>query len=303
MSNFIVTTSINNVTKAIRLYDNMKNWNLIVVGDLKTPKNYKLKNGIYLSPNDQIKIDKKLSKLIPWNCIQRRNFGFILAKKLGAKIVASIDDDNIPKKDWGKNLYLKKKTVANKFLTKQMVFDPISPTNHNDLWHRGFPLQLIRGKNKIIKKRGTINPHVQADFWDEDPDVDAVQRLITNTKTKFSKKPFPFFSNKISPFNSQNTFISVEALKDYFMFPYIGRMDDIWGAYYLLSKGYKVIFGKASVIQKRNIHDYTKDFEKEILGYINNLELVKDIKKNSENISKYLPKKSYQAFKQYQKNF
>ena len=184
-----------------------------------------------------------------------------------------------------------------------MVFDPISPTNHNDLWHRGFPLQLIRGKNKIIKKRGTITPHVQADFWDEDPDVDAVQRLITNTKTKFSKKPFPFFSNKISPFNSQNTFISVEALKDYFMFPYIGRMDDIWGAYYLLSKGYKVIFGKASVIQKRNIHDYTKDFEKEVLGYIKNLELVKDIKKNSENISKYLPKKSYQAFKQYQKNF
>ena len=164
MSNFIVTTSINNVTKAIKLYDNMKNWKLIVVGDLKTPKNYKLKNGIYLSPNDQIKIDKKLSKLIPWNCIQRRNFGFILAKKLGAKIVASIDDDNIPKKNWGKNLYLKKKTIANKFSTKQMVFDPISPTNHNDLWHRGFPLQLIRGKNKIIKKRGTITPHVQADF-------------------------------------------------------------------------------------------------------------------------------------------
>ena len=74
-----------------------------------------------------------------------------------------------------------------------MVFDPISPTNHNDLWHRGFPLQLIRGKNKIIKKRGTITPHVQADFWDEDPDVDAVQRLITNTKTKFSKTFSIFF--------------------------------------------------------------------------------------------------------------
>jgi len=303
MSNFIVTTTINNVTRAIRLYDQMKDWKLIVVGDLKTPKNYKLKNGIYISPKDQIKIDSKLSKLTSWNCIQRRNFGFILAKRLGAKIVASVDDDNIPKKNWGKNILLNKKIKINKFLTKEMVFDPMSPTNHNDLWHRGFPLQLIKKKNQIIKTRGQITPDIQADFWDEDPDVDAIQRLITNTKTKFSTKNFPFFSNKISPFNSQNTFISIKALKNYFMFPHIGRMDDIWGAYYLLSKGYKVIFSKASVVQKRNIHDYTKDFEKEILGYLHNLELIKNIKKNPENIKKYLPKNSYLALKQYQKNF
>ena len=43
MSNFIVTTSINNVTKAIKLYDNMKNWKLIVVGDLKHQKTISLK--------------------------------------------------------------------------------------------------------------------------------------------------------------------------------------------------------------------------------------------------------------------
>ncbi len=83
MSNFIVTTTINPVTEAISKYDNLKNWKLIVVGDIKTPKNYKLKNGIYLPPKDQIKIDNKLSDLIPWNSIQRRNFGFILAKKYG----------------------------------------------------------------------------------------------------------------------------------------------------------------------------------------------------------------------------
>ena len=35
---------------------------------------YKLKNGIYLSVKDQELIDKKLSDIIGWNCIERRNF-------------------------------------------------------------------------------------------------------------------------------------------------------------------------------------------------------------------------------------
>ena len=61
--NLIISTSINHPTKAIKKFDNFKNWKLIVIGDKKTPKNYKLKNGIYVSPNDQVKIDKKLSNV------------------------------------------------------------------------------------------------------------------------------------------------------------------------------------------------------------------------------------------------
>ena len=61
LKKFIVCTSINKPTEAIKKFDSMKDWQLIVVGDKKTPKNYKLKNGIYLSPKKQEKIDKKLS--------------------------------------------------------------------------------------------------------------------------------------------------------------------------------------------------------------------------------------------------
>ena len=58
MKKYIVTTTINEPTEAIKKFDNLKDWNLIVAGDLKTPKNYKLKNGTYLSPKDQDKINK-----------------------------------------------------------------------------------------------------------------------------------------------------------------------------------------------------------------------------------------------------
>ena len=53
LKKFIVCTSINKPTLAIKKFDYMRDWKLIVVGDKKTPKNYKLKNGVYLSPKNK----------------------------------------------------------------------------------------------------------------------------------------------------------------------------------------------------------------------------------------------------------
>jgi hypothetical protein len=71
----------------------------------------------------------------------------------------------------------------------------------------------------------------------------------------------------------------------------------------VLSRGFKVIYNKPSVIQKRNKHDLTKDMVKEFIGYENNLELIKDLKKNINNINNYIPKKARLAFLRYQKHF
>ena len=120
---------------------------------------------------------------------------------------------------------------------------------------------------------------------------------------KFKSNFFPIASNKISPFNSQNTFISKRVLPYYFLFPHIGRMDDIWASYYVISKGFKVIYNKASVYQERNKHDLTKDMSNEIIGYKYNLNLIKDMKKNINNIFSYMPKKSKLAFIRFQKHF
>ena len=60
LKKYIVCTSINKPTLAVKKFDQMRDWNLVIVGDKKTPKNYKLKKGVYLSPKKQEKIDKKL---------------------------------------------------------------------------------------------------------------------------------------------------------------------------------------------------------------------------------------------------
>ena len=303
LKKFIVCTSINKPTLAVKKFDLMKDWNLVIVGDKKTPKNYKLKNGVYLSPKKQEKIDKKLSDLIGWNCIQRRNFGILYAWKNGADIVAVVDDDNIPYKNWGKNLLINNKTKVNFYKTNALAFDPISVTNHKNLWHRGFPIQILDRRNNVKKQQKIIKPDIQADFWNGDPDIDAICRMEHHPICKFKDKYFPLASNKVSPFNSQNTFISKKVLPHYFLFPHIGRMDDIWASFYVLSKGFMVVYNKASVFQKRNEHDLTKDMLKEFIGYENNLNLIKDLKKNINNINSYIPERSRLAFLRYQTHF
>ena len=108
-----------------------------------------------------------------------------------------------------------------------------------------------------------------------------------------------FTSNKISPFNSQNTILSKKIAPDYFLFPHIGRMDDIWASYYVQSLGHRVIYTKASVYQDRNAHNLIEDLKKEYLGYENNLDLVNQIVKNPNNIIKYLPPRAVEAWDLY----
>lgn len=301
---FIISTTINSPTEAIKRFDNMNDWKLIVVGDKKTPKNFKLKNGIYLSPNDQIRIDSKLSKLIGWNCIERRNFGLIYAKKCGAKIIALVDDDNIPYKNWGKNLHVGKKINIKYYNTSQPVFDPIYQTKYKYLWHRGFPIQYLDERENLKHSYKKLKVDVQADFWDGDPDIDAIARIMHKPKCKFNKKNFPFSSSAISPFNSQNTFLNASLLKYYFLFPDQGRMHDIWASYYLqYKKKINIIYEKPSVIQKRNLHDLSVDLKKEFIGIKYNAKIIEKMSKKQFKLSKFFTKKAINSYNLYLKHF
>ena len=299
---YIITTTINNPTEAIHKFDNMQDWKLIVIGDKKTPSDYKLTNGIYLNPEDQEKYDKDLSDAIGWNCIQRRNFGLLKAFELGAELIATIDDDNIPLDNWGKNIMVSQDIELDYYKTKEIAFDPISVTNYPNLWHRGFPLQLL-SKRKTNKTREKICPDIQADFWNGDPDIDAICRMEHRPECKFENNVFPFSSNKFSPFNSQNTFLTKKIIKNYFLFPHIGRMDDIWASYYVESLGFKVVYNHPTVYQDRNEHDLTIDLKKEVIGYENNLKLLNELSSNPSNILNFIPERSRDAFNLYQRHF
>jgi len=291
------------MTKALRSFQGFTEWDLIVVGDKKTPLPYVLERGIYLSPNMQEDFDKELSDAIGWNCIQRRNFGLLWAHQMGAEIIATVDDDNIPYAHWGSHLLLRKDVPVRYYETNLPVFDPVGATNMKHLWHRGYPLELIAQRDYTKPATKTICPDIQADFWNGDPDIDAVCRMEHRPLCTFDDAYFPLASHAFSPFNSQNTFITKDVLPHYFLFPHIGRMDDIWASYYVESLGFKVVYQKPSVFQERNVHNPIKDMKAEYIGYENNLALVEDLKIDPDRINKYLPELSIKAFELYQRHF
>ena len=195
----IVTTTINPPTEAIEKFQSMPDWDLVVIGDKKTPSDYRLNRGIYVSPEEQEKYDPALSAAIGWNCIQRRSFGFLWAKDMQADVVAAVDDDNIPLAGWGENLLVGSEVKVHYYETDLPAFDPVGATNHGHLWHRGFPLQLLSKRDYTRKKRKTVRVDVQADFWNGDPDIDAFCRMEHAPECTFAPDCFPMAANKLGP--------------------------------------------------------------------------------------------------------
>ena len=300
---FIVTTTIYPVSKALQQFQKLLDWELIVVGDKKTPRDFRLERGVYLSPDDQERYDRQLSDAIGWNCIQRRNFGFLWAFDHGADIVATVDDDNLPDETWGQDLLVGKEVMVDFFETDAPCFDPVGATNHKHLWHRGFPLQLVAGRDYSKKSKKLVRCDIQADFWNGDPDVDAIARMIYRPDCLFDATCFPMASSAISPFNSQNTFLSRDCLRNYWVMPHVGRMDDIWPSFYLQSLGKKVVYHRPTVRQLRNPHDLKKDLMAEYRGYENNLDLLQQIATDPNAIWKFMPAESVRAFELYQAHF
>jgi len=287
-SKFIVITTIYSPSIATKRFCGMKGWQVIIVGDRKTPHDeYQNLDCIYLLPEEQEFKYPELSAAIGWNTIQRRNIGFVEAYRRGAEVVATVDDDNIPLDDWGTDLYVGKEVEADLFEPTDDIFDPLSVTKNNHLWHRGFPLEYLARKNEVVAcgttKRKVL---IQADLWNGDPDVDAMARLVHRPEVTFDEITRPYCSNRISPFNSQNTFLAREVIPFYAMFPDVGRMDDIWASYFVQTLfPDSLIYNRASVYQDRNEQDLITNLENEILGYRQTLPLVRAWQKQTTGLS------------------
>jgi hypothetical protein len=271
MKKFLIITSIFEPNKAIEEFAKYQDWNFVVVGDKKTPKKWGFKNVKYLSPNDQEKLGYEVLNFLPWNHYSRKIIGYLYAIQNGAELIAESDDDNIPYKNWdqipsfgGVHELIKGGDFVNmyKFFTKEHI------------WPRGFPLdKVLKDDNRKIKKQD-----VKVGVWqflaDDEPDVDAIYRLTINKQVKFDERaPLVLGKGTYCPFNSQNTFFKKEFFPLLYMPGYTTpRFTDILRGLVaqpiLNTFNHHLGFGKATVYQERNEHDFLKDFESEIPCYL-----------------------------------
>lgn len=309
MKKIIVTTTINAPTEAIRKYDAMEDWKLLVVMDRQTPIDYKLDRGEVIRTDYILAKYRELVNLIGWNSVRLgRMVAFIEAYKLGADILASIDDDCIPDDNWGKDVVLGEEIEAREYVGHDLCFDPFIDGSFINIRHRGYPLEL-ESRSLGGWKTAKIVPLVREDHCNGDSDYNAIDRLTDFIEYYESNNPTPYFADCFSPINTQNTFIHRSAIKDFYAnIPFIGRADDIWAGYIFQALHPRsTVYGSPSATheQERSVQSLVNDLEVEIFMYRNTLGFLKAINRfGLERAMKaYLPEKSIQAINLYRSYF
>lgn len=293
---FLVITSIFEPTEAVKKFARIKDWQLIVVGDKKSPAKWEYPGVIYLGPEDQQKLGYKVLGHLPWNHYCRKIVGYLYAISQGAEVIADSDDDNEPLASWPS---LPEAGARQTQLSGQKFVNIYKHFTKEFIWPRGYPLDRILSNEVPAEAKVAADVGIWQFLANEDPDVDAIYRLTKNQLVTFDENP-PVVLSKgtVCPFNSQNTIFTKEVFPLLYLPAYVTfRFTDILRglvAQPLLWQQDKLLgFGPATVVQKRNPHNYLKDFESEIPVYLHSERVVNTTnealsKSSSKTITKQL---------------
>lgn len=297
MSSAIVTTTINipqlldDYCRDARQYGH-EDVVLYVIGDQKTPAvagefcaGLQKRYGYtvhYLGIKDQLVYLANYPRLrdhLPFNSIQRRNIGLFAAYASGADVIITIDDDNfLVEEDFvGQHSVVGTEQEIPSVSSSTgwyNVCDLLEERQNLPFYHRGYPMGQRWRPGEITRQERRGRLVVNAGLWLEAPDIDALTWLDLPIEATAYKGTYPqgvtLAAGTWSPFNSQNTALAREVIPAYFLSPNIGRYDDIWASYIVRKiadhRGDMVRFGHPLVRQKRNPHNYFKDFDNERLG-------------------------------------
>jgi hypothetical protein len=273
----IVVTTINNPTRAMDMFrDGARDagWRFYVVGDLKTSDAaYEGYDATYLSDSTQRASGLPYAEVIVDNHYARKNMGYLQAFLDGAECIVESDDDNLPRPGFfaPRNRRMVQALVRDGGWVNAYRYFTDAP-----VWPRGFPLELI----KIAPPEPGIAEDapalLQQGLADEDPDVDAIFRLVGELPITFEKRaPIGLVGRSWCPFNSQNTTWFSDLFPLMYLPSYCSfRMVDIWRAFVasaiLAANDLPIAFHSANVWQERNDHNLLRDFEAEVPGYLQN---------------------------------
>ncbi|XP_059144923.1 uncharacterized protein LOC131932067 [Physella acuta] len=283
---WIVVTSIASPTEQVKYLAKMKDWRLVVVGDLKSPSVWSLQGCDYLSVETQKQLGFAITDHLPYGSYARKNIGYLYAIQHGAKVIYETDDDNRPN-DNLKGFVLTPSTPGLMFVGNN-VFNPYLHFGQSTLWPRGFPLSYIGKKQQRLYKISSSwdTPTIQQGLVNGDPDMDAIFRLSRKSESTPLNVTFdPLAPPAIlpegvfSPFNSQNTLFHDAAFWALFIpTTTTFRMCDIWRGYWaqrlMWEIGGTLGFFPANAYQVRNSHSYIEDAKQEKDMYFQTEELI-----------------------------
>lgn len=293
MKKCVIITTINEPTPTIHKHID-SDYDVIIVGDNKTPESYKSLNCIFLDIETQHKLFPKFSCLLPTNHYCRKNIGYLYAIYNKYDIIYETDDDTEPYPNF--DSALKYNCTNYNFVSSQEKWINFYKYFTSDfIWPRGYPLSLIKSKNdlKVEKNIQNIKPSIINGLIDNDPDVDSIYRLCYNKVPNFNNKdPVIVDNQNICVFNTQNTFwINKDIFACLYIpctvsFRYCDILRGIVTNVVMKYKNLYLAYSSPNVIQHRNLHDLMKDFESEIPMFLGNEKILSFIENSlKENLN------------------
>jgi hypothetical protein len=252
-----------------------RGYSFYVIGDVPSPSDFAINGCEFYSLDRQRATGFRIAEILPNRHYSRKNIGYLLAMATRPGMLLETDDDNMPLPEfWEPRKRVQPITaLAGNGWTN--IYRYFTEAN---IWPRGLPLDSVQAKLPEFETLPELDVDcpIQQGLADEDPDVDAIYRLLLPLPITFRKdRRLALASGTWCPFNSQNTAWFPEAWPLLYLPSYCSiRMTDIWRSFVAQriawENGWAVLFKGPDVYQMRNEHNLMRDFADEVPGYLNN---------------------------------
>ena len=250
----------------------------IVIGDTKSPPDFALEGCRFLDIAAQLATGFAFAAACPTRHYARKNIGYLVAIQLGALVIIETDDDNWPTDAFFAD---RARQAAARGLRETGWVNLYRYFSDATIWPRGLPLDAVHlplPPYETLEVQDRDCP-IQQGLSDENPDVDAVYRLLLPLPQRFRRdRRVAIGPGAWCPFNSQNTAWWPDAFPLLYLPSFCSfRMTDIWRsfvAHRIASENdWWILFHEATVWQERNEHSLMRDFADEVPGYLHNRDI------------------------------
>src|ERR1044072_5686110 len=269
------TASPNHVLSALAEGCRERGHQFIVIGDVPSPRDFRLEGCDFYGLEEQYETGLRIARLCPTRHYARKNLGYLLAIRDGARVIVETDDDNMPREEFWDDRRRRQSVPVVRHEGWVNVYRYFTDAN---IWPRWLLLDEVSRPVPAFAslELGDEDCPVQQGLADENPDVDAIYRLVEPLPQSFTRdRRVALGAGAWCPFNSQTTTWWAEAFPLLYLPAYCSfRMTDIWRSFVAQriawEQGWGVLFHEPTVWQERNEHNLMRDFRDEGPGYLHN---------------------------------
>ncbi|XP_057982105.1 probable glycosyltransferase STELLO2 [Malania oleifera] len=183
---WIVVSVSSYATDSIRNLVKIKGWQVLAIGNSKTPPDWNLKGAIFLSLEQQANLGFRVVNYLPYDSYVRKTVGYLFAIQHGAKKIFDADDrGDVIDNDLGKHFDVEligeeaRREVILQYSHEnpnRTVVNPYIHFGQRSVWPRGLPLENVGevGHEEFYTEVFGGKQFIQQGISNGLPDVDSV---------------------------------------------------------------------------------------------------------------------------------